>query len=135
MFFNFKSEFSHRLPTACYTFHIYIPVIDMIPSHPDTMMTSMTFSQVYTSNIRQQFVVFTCDLLLYRVALEVHWTYPERFSNVILRLEGMHSLMSFIGPIGTLMADTGLSDIMSSVFGVESKMLTGKKFPQNVRAL
>ena len=27
----------------------------------------------------------------------------------------MHSLMSFIGYIGTLMADTGLSDIMSSV--------------------
>ena len=33
------------------------------------------------------------------------------------------------------MADTGLSDIMSSVFGGVSKMLTGKKFPQNVRAL
>ena len=33
------------------------------------------------------------------------------------------------------MADTGLSDKMSSVFGGVSKMLTGKKFPQNVRAL
>ena len=43
--------------------------------------------------------------------------------------------MSFIGSIGTLMADTSLSDIMSSVFGGVSKMLTGKKFPQNVRAL
>ena len=42
--------------------------------------------------------------------------------------------MSFIGSIGTLMADTGLSD-MSSVFGGVSKMLTGKKFPQNVIAL
>ena len=36
--------------------------------------------------------------------------------------------MSFIGSIGTLMADTGLSDIMSSVFGGGSKMLTGKSF-------
>ena len=33
------------------------------------------------------------------------------------------------------MADTGLSDIMSPVFDGMSKMLTGKKFPQNVRAL
>ena len=33
------------------------------------------------------------------------------------------------------MADTGLSDIMSPVFGGVSKMLIGKKFPQNVRAL
>ena len=89
----------------------------------------------YTRNIGQQFVVFTCDLQLYRVALEVQWTYPERFSNVILRLGGMNSLMSFIGSLGTLMADTGLSDIMSSVFDGVSKMLTGKKFPQNIRAL
>lgn len=114
---------------------VYLPLIDMIPSHPDTMMTAMAFAQVNTRNIGQQFVVFTCDLQLYRVALEVQWTYPERFSNVILRLGGMHSLMSFIGSIGTLMADTGLSDIMSAVFGGVSKMLTGKKYPQNVRAL
>ena len=74
-----------------------------------------------------QFVVFTCDLQVYRVAVGVQWIYPEKFSNVILRLGWMHSLMSFIGFIGTLKADTGLSDIMSSVFGGVSKMLTGKK--------
>ena len=84
---------------------------------------------------RYQFVVFTCDLQVYMVAVEVQWTYPERFSNVILQLGGMHSLMNFIGSIGTLMADTGLSDIMFSVFSGVSKMFTGKRFPQNVRAL
>ncbi len=39
---------------------VYLPLIDMIPSHPDTMMTSMAVAQVYTRNIGQQFVVFTC---------------------------------------------------------------------------
>ena len=33
------------------------------------------------------------------------------------------------------MENSGLSDILSDVFGGVSKMLTGKKFPQNVRAL
>ena len=79
-----------------------------------------------------QFVVFTCDLQVYRVALEVQWIYTEKFSNVILRLGWMHSLMSFVGSIGTLMADTGLSDIMSSEFGGVSKMLTGKSFPRTL---
>ena len=46
---------------------VYLPLIYMIPSHPDTMMTSMAFAQVYTRNIGQQFVVFTCDLHIYRV--------------------------------------------------------------------
>jgi len=47
----------------------------------------------------------------------------------------MHALMSFIGSVGTLMSETGLGEVMTPVFGGVSKMLNGKKFPQNVRAL
>ena len=52
-----------------------------------------------------------------------------------LRLGGMHALMSFAGAVGSLMAESRLSDILSEVFGGVPKMLSGKKFPQNVRAL
>ena len=44
-------------------------------------------------------------------------------------------LMSFVGAIGTLMANTGLSEILKSVFGGVEKMLTGKKFPMNMKAM
>ena len=37
--------------------------------------------------------------------------------NVIMRLGRMHSLMSFVGSIGTLMAENGLAEVMSAVFG------------------
>ena len=47
----------------------------------------------------------------------------------------MHALMSFAGAVGSLMGESGLSDILSEVFGGVRKMLSGKKFPQNVRAL
>ncbi len=113
----------------------YQPLIDMPPADPDTMMTALVEAQRITAQTGQEYTVFTCDQQLYRVALDVMWVYPDRFSNVILRLGGMHLLMSFIGSIGTLMADTGLSDVLESVFGGVGKMLTGKKFPQNVRAL
>ncbi len=43
--------------------------------------------------------------------------------------------MSFIGSIGNLMAETGLADIMASVFAGVNKMLVGKKFPNSMRAL
>ena len=43
--------------------------------------------------------------------------------------------MSFVGAVGTLMADTGLEPIMDVAFGGVAKMLTGKKYPQNIRAL
>lgn len=37
--------------------------------------------------------------------------------------------------LGTLMTDTGMSEVLGEVFGGVQKMLSGKKFPQNVRAL
>ncbi|PIK51925.1 hypothetical protein BSL78_11180 [Apostichopus japonicus] len=43
--------------------------------------------------------------------------------------------MSYCGCIGTLMADTGIAEILSAAFGGVLKMLIGKKFPQNIRAL
>ena len=47
----------------------------------------------------------------------------------------MHMLMSYIGAVGTLRSNTGLEELMQSTFGGVPKMLTGKKFPQNARAL
>lgn len=43
--------------------------------------------------------------------------------------------MSFIGSIGTLMANTGLEEIMKAAFSGVPHMLSGKKFPKNARAL
>ena len=57
---------------------VYLPLIDMIPSHPDTMMTALAQAQQLTSKMGQEFVIFTCDLQLYRVALHVIWTYPDK---------------------------------------------------------
>ena len=43
--------------------------------------------------------------------------------------------MSFIGSVGSLMAESGLSEILDSTFGGVAKMLNEKKFPQNMRAM
>jgi hypothetical protein len=44
--------------------------------------------------------------------------------------------MSFVGAIDSLMSNSGLEDIMKAVFWWHClKMLTGKKYPQNTRAL
>ena len=93
----------------------------MTPSDPDTMMTALGRAQCLTNELGQNFVVFTCDLQLYRVALHVIWAYPDRFQNIVLRLGGMHALMSFVGSVGALMAETGLGDILNAAFGGVAK--------------
>ena len=44
-------------------------------------------------------------------------------------------LSTSVGDIGTLIAGSGLEEILKSAFAGVPKMLTGKKFQQNVRAL
>ena len=61
---------------------VYMPLMDTTPSDPDTMMTA----QHLTHKTGQEFVVFTCNLQLYCVALHVMWTYRDQFPNVIKRL-------------------------------------------------
>ena len=63
------------------------------------------------------------------------WIYHELAIDFIPRLGGMHWLMSFVGSIGTLMMNSGLEDILKKAFASVSKMLAGKMFPMNVRAL
>ena len=43
--------------------------------------------------------------------------------------------MSFVGSVGTLMGNSGLVELLKSTFAGVTKLLNGKTFPQNVRAL
>ena len=106
---------------------VYTPWIDMKPSDPDTMLTAMVEAERLVKSTGQYIVVFTCDQQLYKVAVNITWANPERFQNFVLRLGGMHFIMNFIGWVGTLMADTGLSDVVECAFGGVPHMLTGKR--------
>ena len=47
----------------------------------------------------------------------------------------VHVITSFICAVGTLVDGSGLTELMSSAFAGVAKIMTGKKFPENFRAL
>ena len=59
--------------------------------------------------------MFTCDQLIW-AAVNISWALPDRFHNMVLRLDGMGFLMSFIGCVGSLMPESGLVDILLCAF-------------------
>ena len=69
------------------------------------MLTAMTEAERLTQEVGQDIVVFTCGQPLYRVAVNISWAQPDRFHNMVLRLGGLHFLMSYIGCVGALMAE------------------------------
>ena len=91
--------------------------------------------QRLTKEAGQEYTFFSSDQHLYKIVVGIQWTYAADFDKFIPRLGGMHMLMSFVGSVDVLMADSGLSDIMQAAFAGVAKMLLGTKFPQNVRAL
>ena len=114
---------------------VYLPLIDMPPSDPDTIMTALHEAKRLTNERGQKNAIFTSDQQLYKVAVDVQWAYPKEYSDVIVRLGGMHMLMSFVGAVGALMQGSGLAEVLDPTFAGVTKMLSGKKFPQNVRAM
>ena len=74
---------------------VYLPVIDMTPSYPGTIMTALYEAKRLTKERGQKNAIFTSDQQLYKVAVEVQWAYPRELSDVINRLGGMHTLTSF----------------------------------------
>ncbi|MEM7297990.1 MAG: hypothetical protein AAF391_06960, partial [Bacteroidota bacterium] len=114
---------------------LYRPLINKIPKEPSTILSAMIDVEEVSRNAGQEYSIFTCDQQLYRVTLDIIWTNPDRWKCFYPRLGGMHWLMSFVGCIGKLMENSGMEKILSAAFAGVPKMLTGKKFPMNVRAL
>ena len=114
---------------------IYMPLLDMVPANPTTLQTSMTQAKILSFKHGRRFCIYTCDQQLYWIAASVLLHNTKLAKDFYLLLGCMHFLMSYIGSIGVLMAGTGMKEILEKAFDGVPKMLTGKKYPQNLRAL
>jgi len=93
------------------------------------MLTAMTEAQRLMKECGRNITILTNDQQLYR-----NWFTKIDFW-ILYKGAVACTCLSFIGCVGVLMADSGLQDIMKSSFGGVAQMLSGKKFPQNFRAL
>jgi len=101
------------------TMAVYTLLIDLKPSDHTTIYTAMVEAKRMTNATGQKHTILTCDQQLYKVMVDIMWVHSEVFPNFIPRLGGMHLLMSFIGCIGTLMANSGLEEILENSPGLK----------------
>lgn len=57
------------------------------------------------------------------------------FDNVVIRLGGFHTIMSFLGTIGELMGGSGIEEALQIVYAENTipHMLTGKAYSRALR--
>ena len=126
-------ESGQQLQPATHT--TYYPLVNMNPAEPDTVLSTMHVVKSATEKAGQEYTVFTNDQQLFKITVQMTWWQPNVWKDFYPILGGTHKLMSFIGCIVTLTAMTGFAEVLKSAFGGVDKMLLGKKYPQNLRAL
>ena len=84
------------------------PLIDAPPSHPDIVLTTLSYLEVTLTEPGMNTPNLSADMQLYIVTTLIKWaSHGNHFKSVILRSGGMHTLMSFNGCIGNVMKASG----------------------------
>ena len=96
--------------------YMFGPLIDAPLSHPNAILTTLTYMQKSLADMGMKQIHLTMDMQLFAATKQVCWNQPSLFKNVIVR---MHIIQSFIGK---LMKSSGLEVYVAAAYGG----LTGK---------
>ena len=102
-------------------------MIDSPPAHPDTVITTLVNLERALNSFGMQYTNITVDLQLYHTACQAQWNDPLRWTNVILHiLRMMHTFMSFLVCIGTLMKASGVNILINAAFAGTTSIVNRK---------
>jgi len=109
-----------------------LELIDLNPSDDSCIYSTIVY--VIGQSKSRHFLVpnITFDQPLYIKAVD---TAIKSNLNIVIRLGGFHTLMSFLGSIGSMMRGSGLEEVMGLIFGANTMehVLSGKAYARAVR--
>lgn len=87
--------------------------LDVKPSDPNITMTAMVRVQELTFETGQRVTLLTCDQQLYQVQYKLFGHSLTSSQKYTCTSGGMHALISFIRVIGSLIAESGMSGVLT----------------------
>ena len=115
---------------------MFLPMINMNPGDVTCVYSTLKYIQEHAHR-HDVTPIVTFDQPLWWKALMIIVTEPvgSDLSDIVLRLGGFHTEMSFLGCIGHLMAASGLQELLELIYAPIAvvHMLTGKAIARAVR--
>ena len=115
---------------------VMMPMIDLNPSDMSCIYSTLKFVAVQSSRVNSASII-TFDQPLYWKALNIVTNEPESsdIKHIVVRLGAFHTQMSFLGSIGRLMENTGLAELLATVYAPNTvgNMLSGKAVSRAIR--
>ncbi|ELT96415.1 hypothetical protein CAPTEDRAFT_203052 [Capitella teleta] len=112
-----------------------LPFINLQPTDPSSIYTALNFSRKQSSLHGMKTCFVTFDQPLNAKAIEIVAS-DEILQGVVVRMNGFHLLMSFMGSVGYIMGGSGLEVLWESVYAPASvvHMMTGHAYVHALRA-
>ena len=107
-----SSESATLLPATQYH---YGPLIDSPPTHIDTVLTSMTYTEEFLKNLEMKQICLAANMQLYKLAIQIMWSDPKSWPNLAMRPGAMHTLSSFLGSMCNIIKESGLEEYLRAV--------------------
>ena len=92
----------------------FLPIINMNPSSPTCIYSTLLFIEDQCRQFGIDTPSVTFDQPLWLKATQI---VKDNSMNTVVHLGGFHTLMSFVGSIGTLMDGSGISDALKTIYG------------------
>ena len=111
---------------------LFSPIIDLNPSDETCIYSTLLYIQTQAEKINIPTPCITFDQPLWLRAFEI---IKSKSMNIVCRLGGFHTMMSFIGSIGFMMKGSGLEEALETVYGtnVVNHIISGKAVSRAVR--
>ena len=112
---------------------LFMPIIDLNPSDESCIYSTLSYIESQAIHLNIPTPCITFDQPLWLKAVEI---IKAKAMNIVCRLGGFHTLMSFLGSIGSMMKGSGLEEVLEKAYGpnVVNHIISGKAFARALRA-
>lgn len=109
------------------------PIIDLEPNNETCIYSTLQFVIKKAHRLGIPTPSITFDQPLWQKATGI---IKSKNLNVVCRLGGFHTLISFLGSIGNMMAGSGIEELFEEVYAENTvtQMLSGKAYARALRA-
>jgi hypothetical protein len=107
-------------------------IIDLSPSDETCIYSSLVYAIQQAVSAKLPTPCITFDQPLYIKSVDIS---KKSNLNVVLKLGGFHTILSYLGSIGHLMKGSGFEEVQSVIFGSNTieHVLSGKAYARAVR--
>ena len=111
---------------------LLLPIIDLSPTDHSCIYSTLGYIQSQAIHLNTPKPCVTFDQPLWLKAVEI---IKAKAMNTVCRLGGFHTLMSFLGCIGSMMKGSGL-EVLENVYGPNAVkyIISGKAYARALRA-